>query len=66
MPVVHPIRDAQHTFEAGILRQNRAGDFTNELIATLQTVYLPYDPGILKIADQRHGAHLLKNFPYTN
>ena len=44
-------------------RQNRAGDFTNELIATAETVYLRYDPGILDIADQRHGAHLLKYSP---
>jgi len=59
MPVVHPIRDAQHTFKADILGQNRAGDFTNELVSTVETVYLPYNPGILNIADQRHGAYLL-------
>ena len=66
MPVNNPIRDAQHTFKAGMLRQNRAGDFTNELVATVETVYLLDDPGILNIADQRHGAHLPKKFTCPN
>ena len=59
MPIVNPVGDAPDTFKAGVERQDDAGQFTNELAATVEYVQLLYEPEIIdiNISDQGHGPY---------
>jgi hypothetical protein len=60
MPVIYPVRDAPHAFEALAFRQENHGQLANELVAMLEQVQLLYKPGVFNIPDirdQGHGAY---------
>jgi len=57
MSIVHTVRDSPDAFKLVVFGQDNAGQFSNQLTAMVDSVQLLYEPGILNIPDQGHGAY---------
>jgi hypothetical protein len=57
MSIVYTVRDRPDAFKLVGFGQDSAGQFSNELNAMVDSVQLLYEPGILNIPDQGHGAY---------
>jgi hypothetical protein len=57
VPIVYPVGDAQDAFKAVLGWQDDAGQLPNELHAMVDSVQLLYEPRILNVPDQGHGAY---------